>query len=143
MPVPVKFVGLGTDTTIVFNNTFSGQSFNFTVNFPITTVEFDPEKWVISGNNIVVGMNDEVSLNNSIRIYPNPSSGIFNIEILDKQLILNKIEILDELGRLVKIQDFGFNSQKNTIDLNGFPDALYSLKLISDKGVCFSRFIKM
>mgnify|MGYP003376957550 CR=1 FL=1 len=106
-------------------------------------VEFDPEKWVISGNNIVVGMNDEVSLNNSIRIYPNPSSGIFNIEILDKQLILNKIEILDELGRLVKTQDLGFNSQKNTIDLNGFPDALYSLKLISDKGVCFSRFIKM
>jgi len=143
MPVPVKFVGLGTDTTIVFNNTFSGQSFNFTVNFPITSVEFDPEKWIISGNNIVLGMNDEVSLNNSIRIYPNPSSGIFNIEILDKQLILNKIEILDELGRLVKTQDLGFNSQKNTIDLNGFPDALYSLKLISDKGVCFSRFIKM
>jgi hypothetical protein len=61
MPVPVKFTAAGFDTTLVFNHTFSGQIFNATINFPATAAAFDPDLWILSGNNTVTY--DAVNLN--------------------------------------------------------------------------------
>ncbi len=61
MPVPIRFTASGFDTTVVFNHTFSGQVFTATVNFPATTATFDPELWLLSGNNTVTY--DAVNLN--------------------------------------------------------------------------------
>jgi hypothetical protein len=64
MPVPIRFVGGGHDTTIVFNHTFSGQVFTVPINFTVSTVTFDPNLWLISKNNTVtydaVGLNLKV-----------------------------------------------------------------------------------
>ncbi len=61
MPVPIRFTAAGFDTTLVFNHTFSGQVFTRTINFPATTASFDPELWLLSGNNTVTY--DAVNLN--------------------------------------------------------------------------------
>ena len=61
MPVPVHFKATGHDTTIVFNHTFSGQVFNCTLDFAVSTVAFDPDLWILSKNNTVI--NDALILN--------------------------------------------------------------------------------
>ncbi len=61
MPVPIKFSTSGFDTTLVFNHTFSGQVFTRTINFPASSAAFDPDLWLLSGNNTVTY--DAVNLN--------------------------------------------------------------------------------
>ncbi len=81
MPVPVKFMGVGKDTTIVFAHTFSGQSFSSTINFPIIKVVFDPELHIYSANNSVTGIIDYSAIKDQITIYPNPIKNTISIAV--------------------------------------------------------------
>lgn len=104
MPVPIRFVGNTQDTTIVFQHTFSGQTFTATVNFPILYAEFDPELWILSANNTISGIGEGVLPANSVMAFPNPVSANLNytIHVNDNTSVL--IRLMDEQGKLVYSQ---------------------------------------
>ncbi len=57
-------------------------------------------------------------------IYPNPSYGVLHID----NVILEKVNIYDSLGNLVKVVSFDSNTN-NTISLSTFPKGVYFMNL--------------
>lgn len=109
MPIPVKFIGVGQDTTIVFNHTFSGQTFTATVNFPVDNVVFDPELHILSANNLITGIENN-TLNNSVSVFPNPAKNNISVSIQLKNPDVLTFEIIDISGKVVFYKTESVNS---------------------------------
>jgi extracellular elastinolytic metalloproteinase len=81
-------------------------------------------------------------LNNSdIRVYPNPTSGQFNVKINQFVGKIN-IQVIDINGRLVlEVKEDNFNNEK-TIDLSGFQSGVYLLRVNSEEANFTQKIIK-
>ena len=84
----------------------------------------------IISNTISVGMASlSVDLENNIEIYPNPSSGIFNILISNYSSDqFRKFEIVNSLGQLFMEFDISSYENKKLIDMSKFANGIYFLK---------------
>ncbi len=82
------------------------------------------------------GISQYSNLNNKISIYPNPSSGIFTIEInsTTKQIM----QVYDINGRIVLTQTI---NGKATIDMTNLPAGVYNINLLSNEGVVNKRVV--
>jgi hypothetical protein len=80
----------------------------------------------------------ETLVETNISIYPNPTSGIINLDFADNNN--QKIIVFDILGKMIiektKIQ------QTQTIDLSGFENGIYILSIQTDEEVFISKIIK-
>jgi hypothetical protein len=143
MPIPVKFIGQTQDTTIVFDHQSSGQVFSATVNFPIVSVQFDPELWIISANNTVTGISEYPSIDNQVTVYPNPTKDILNILSLNNANTVESIEITDVLGQVVFRSDKYKGIQK-TVSVNtaSFKKGTYFIKINLRSGTNYKSFVK-
>jgi hypothetical protein len=79
-----------------------------------------------------IGIN-ETSKNNAIKIYPNPSSSIINIDCNEH---FSTIRIIDIQGKMV------LQSNQKTIDINGLEDGIYVVQVLTENGVLNSKFVK-
>jgi hypothetical protein len=90
MPVPLRLSGGGKDTMIRLEYTFNGQQFSIPVSFDVTTVQFDPDIWLISRDNVVQqgslvsGIHD-LEGNVRITLYPNPAHDVIRVDLLQAQ----------------------------------------------------------
>lgn len=80
LPLPLRLKGLqGQIKDIVLQHTTNGQAFQEQADFVVTTVEFDPDLWLISKDNsvqkVAVGTRDLAALGFGLRIEPNPATG--------------------------------------------------------------------
>lgn len=64
--------------------------------------------------------------NNSVKIYPNPTSGITQVELENTEF--EKITVFNSLGTLV------LESKNNTIDLSNFNSGIYYLEVTTNSG---------
>ena len=102
MPVPVRIYGAsGQQADIVLNNTFDGEEIITTVPFPITSVDFDPERHLIAAasSSVTLG-NQTFDLDSAISIYPNPSSDVLHIQ-MPATSTLEKVIVYNNLGQKV------------------------------------------
>jgi hypothetical protein len=83
-----------------------------------------------------VGIND--IRNGSINIYPNPTSGIIEIDLADNKI--NKISIADISGR--KIIEKLPTNRNETLDLSRFESGLYIIMFETDKEIYISKILK-
>ena len=90
-----------------------------------------------------IALNNSGSNENSIIVFPNPSSGIFVIatqrEAKGKQ---SQIEIHTVFGEKVYLMDNGQLSIINSplsIDLSAQPSGIYLIKITTEEGDTFSR----
>ncbi|WP_310556627.1 T9SS type A sorting domain-containing protein [Flavobacterium sp.] len=81
-----------------------------------------------------LSVNDN-ELANNIKVYPNPTSNFLNIELANS-LELRNVEITTITGQKV------LESTASTIDMSGFQNGVYFIKIVSDKGVLTQKFIK-
>ena len=79
---------------------------------------------------------EENENNEDIRIYPNPTTGIFTLESKG----INKITIVDITGKLV-YSELGFNKDTLIIDLNHHAKGLYIVKVYRADDVVVLRVI--
>ncbi len=144
MPIPIKFIGASTDTTIIFDHQFSGQTFSTTINFPIINTQFDPELWILSANNLVIGVSDLKDQNIQLSVYPNPAETKLNVILHSQNNVPLQYEITDVIGKVVCIENepsFIANSL-NTIDISAFSPGVFFIK-VQDKNTTYTkRFIK-
>ncbi len=85
---------------------------------------------------IYLGVN-EVSLAESIKIYPKPAKNILHISIEKGDIIIQKVQIINITGRSVKtVSD---NLQK--IDISNFNEGVYFIKITSNKGVFVEKIV--
>ena len=82
--------------------------------------------------------NNDFSLNQNIKIYPNPTSGIFSIQsTLDENI---KVQIFDILGKQV-LKSIIINKGINTIDASELSKGIYQLKFNNENGSSTQKLI--
>jgi len=136
MPLEIRLSGAGGLThDVVVNHTTNGQEFVVPVSFVITGVEFDPNKHIISKNNVVTLANKSFDLEQTISVYPNPANDILHI-MMPTTVQLEKVEIYNTLGQLI--------GQRNANDFSvaELSSGLHLLKITTSEGVIHKNFIK-
>ena len=131
MPISIKFIGLSQDTTIVFDHTFSGQTFTAAVNFPILAAEFDPELWILSASNSITGITN-YQFNDAISVFPNPTNENISLSFQLKNQQEFSVELTDVTGRKVlnKTETVSAGTSTKTITTEQFAKGVYLLKVI-------------
>ena len=82
------------------------------------------------------GITEDLNKNTDLLIYPNPT--IKNITIESPQQA--GIEISDMQGQLIKKLEA--NSNKTIVDVSAFPCGLYVVKVKTEKGISFKKFVR-
>ncbi len=68
----------------------------------------------------------------SIKLYPNPSEGVFTLDFGSNSIEDTRIEVFNALGELLENAIIENNASKIYVDLTGNPNGLYYLNIISD-----------
>jgi len=84
-----------------------------------------------SGDNIT-----EVNSGIDLSVYPNPANDQTNLWINSNELLVTDLQIVDFLGKVVVAKPILINSGENliTLDLNGFTNGLYVVKIRTKNG---------
>jgi len=103
------------------------------------SIVFDENEAIVTNEAIstfaVLGKEDFT--NNTIKVYPNPTSG--SVSIIANSLI-NVLELYDVQGRL--LQSAKVNSTSAALDITNKPQGMYILKVISDNGIATEKILK-
>lgn len=75
-----------------------------------------------------------------VGIYPNPSSGKFNIEF--KDVSVQKVTVYDAIGKVVYENMTDTNSTNVRIDLSEFTTGMYFVKINAGEKVIMKKIIK-
>ncbi|MEJ7736135.1 MAG: M1 family aminopeptidase [Chitinophagaceae bacterium] len=116
MPVPVQLKGAGRDTTIILKHSRIGEEFWIGPVFQVDSIIFDPELWLLSGNNTVTKTLSEINSNN-ITIYPNPVGDHFVVSVANptgKKLV---VQLWNTEGQLLYSKAFELNGRNEMISV--------------------------
>lgn len=136
MPLTVRLFGAdGQQMDVVLNHVNNNQSFIENMPFAVTSMVFDPEKQLISKNNVVTLDTTQVPQNELLRLYPNPTSSLLNLQH-PSDVKLEKVIFYNALGQTV------LTSSATSWDVSGFTNGVYFLKVFNANGVKTFTFIK-
>ncbi len=136
MPLPIRLLGSGGQThDVVVNNTVNGESFIVSVPFVITGVQFDPEKHIISKNNTATLGNESFEINDTISLYPVPTSNELHIQ-LPTNIDVIEVKIVNALGQLEG------NYFSKDLDVSLLSVGLHWVEIQTSEGVFHKSFIK-
>lgn len=154
-PLNTNEVIIGTDLGVWYTNNFStssptwNQSYNGMSNVKVPDMDLRNDnkvyaatygRGVFSGTFTAVSLsNEDVTLNNSIKVYPNPSKDIINVSIPSYSGEL-KLSLFDVNGREVLSNSENFSIEKS-INLKGLHSGIYILKLEGKDGLSYSEKI--
>jgi len=138
--LPIKFIGDKKDTLIIFDNSIDNQKYNFNLDFKITSVTFDPEKWIITSRMVVKQIfTNKNSFN--IELFPNPTSDILNI-YFPIQTKINFYTIYNLQGEEVLSKSIKIYDNYLKIDVSKLPASLYIISVLTSNGNIVSKFEK-
>ena len=81
------------------------------------------------GSNCSSLTTNELTWSRAIKLFPNPTKGVFSIE--SKQVNVSKVEIYSILGKKLK----EYNTSITTFDIEDLSNGLYMVKIYSEKGM--------
>ncbi|MBK9733316.1 MAG: T9SS type A sorting domain-containing protein [Chitinophagaceae bacterium] len=144
MPLPVEFKDATHDTILVLNNTFAGQTFSVDPGFTPDEVIFDPELWILSGNDVVTEVDAPVRDNLMFSIFPNPVADEMSVTYSITNTLSDKLVITDVSGRVVKIVTNDKQLFQNTFEINisDLPVGVYFLRTTEGNKVVVKKFVK-
>lgn len=142
LPLPLRLRGAqGQVKDIVLNHTTEGQVFQETVDFPVSSVEFDPEAWLITKDNVVervtVGAHDLTSVGYSLRISPNPvRDGILRPAVESPKPGQVQFTLHNAEGRTVLSQTVQLSAGANrfALEVTALPAGTYTLQMENELG---------
>jgi aminopeptidase N len=136
MPLQIRFSDVdGVTHDVVVNNISNNQEFIVAVPFVVTGVTFDPNKHIISKNNVATLASNSFDLEQTISVYPNPANDELHI-MMPTSVQLEKVEIFNTLGQLI--------GQKTGHDfsISELASGMHLLKITTSEGVIHKNFIK-
>ena len=140
LPVAIQFIGAGKDTTILFNNTFSGQVFTINPGFAIDSTVFDPDLRLISRNNTITVGVDDLPAGKELKLMPNPVSDILFVRHDPGKI--NSIEVMNMDGEKVSVNIYGQNETGIRINVQNLKSGIYLLRIGYDERFATSKFVK-
>ncbi len=75
------------------------------------------------------------------KIYPNPSNGVFTVEIYNPYSTDVEIRILNSTGQNIYSNVYSASKSIDRVDLSNFPDGIYTIKFISNDLVKMYKII--
>ncbi len=121
-----------------------GDTILFRFGFISDSIDTNREGWLIDDIHVIdmwLNMND-YSLHPTIKVYPNPSNGLLNVETLNQSGI-EEVAVYNNLGQVLRTQVYASHTYSSQIDLQDFPPGIYFLRVTTqDKQVGFERFVK-
>lgn len=143
MPVPILFKNATQDTIIVFEHTFSGQTFNVQLSFKVDSVIIDPDHWIVCNQNVVTKTKELDGLSKTFLLFPNPTKTELNVEIPEK-VNIQSIVIINAYGQEVSFKRAIFTAQNKKIrlDISDLAAGTYHLRLITDENIFNAKFVK-
>ncbi|MBT8190696.1 MAG: T9SS type A sorting domain-containing protein, partial [Bacteroidia bacterium] len=146
MPVPVLISGDVSDTLLIFDHQFSGQEYEFDIDFEPNEITIDPDHWLISRFNTIQEF-QLTSVENTaledIVIAPNPVHARLSIDMQNTEFAssVKCIYVFDTLGQLkASINKSGSNV---VLDVYDWASGMYTLKFETDYGHSCKRIIKI
>jgi hypothetical protein len=85
----------------------------------------------------VVASVEEITKNDWVNVYPNPSSGVFKLE--SSMFSVENAEVYDVLGNLLLQKTL--NSKQGTLNLSGVNSGVYFLTLKTEQGIIKKKLI--
>jgi hypothetical protein len=98
-------------------------------------VVFDPNRHIISKNNVATLVNETFDLDQSISVYPNPANDILHI-MMPTTIQLEKVEIFNTLGQIVG------QKTEHDFSISELASGIHLLKITTSEGVIHKNFIK-
>ncbi|MES2862700.1 MAG: leucine-rich repeat domain-containing protein [Bacteroidota bacterium] len=119
-----------TKNTLVVGNTISNlANIYFDYNFPIVTNT--------ATSTFQVLQNDSFVFDTYFSIYPNPAQDVLNLNV-KQDVTIYSLSIYSILGQQVQT----ITNPEKTIDVSGLPSGNYLIKIVTNKGISNSKFIK-
>lgn len=137
VPVPLRIKGSqGEILDIVLDNSINNETFEVEVPFTVQSVQFDPDRDIISKNNqVVLGM-DALNLDQQLLLYPNPTSGIIRFQ-KPAGLQVDQVKIFNALGQLLYSEKYS-----ETLDVSKFADGILFIRIETSAGTINKTVIK-
>jgi len=88
----------------------------------------------------VLGTSINAIPNTNLTIFPNPSTGIFTIDLDGLQTTITEMKVYDIAGRCILNQPFA--NLQNMIDLNNSPTGIYYLHLKTVNGIIVEKLMR-
>jgi hypothetical protein len=99
------------------------------------TPDYDVDVYLVKmdalGNALSTGISEESTSQNQVNIFPNPSTGIINFEVLTGNKIVHSYILTDVAGRVILKENHEAGSQVSFkhLDLSAIPKGIYFLNL--------------
>lgn len=142
MPVPIQFAGDATDTVIVFQNDFSGQHYQVSLDYEVRNIFIDPEHWIISAENTVQSLLEKNSSFVSINVFPNPAGEDLSLLVSEPALSIHHVSILDRCGRKVKEVSPAIPLRQFRFSIADLANGMYVLEVETGQGISYVKFVK-
>ena len=138
MPVPVRLYSANRNDSIdlKLTHTNNQQQFIVDTDFQVAEMVIDPDLWLISKTQEIVGVPDGFSIE-SIEVYPNPATTEIKLRIPSREQITD-IRIFDMKGTEVK----HFSTKQEKINITNLIPGVYLLKAELPDRAFQSHFIK-
>jgi hypothetical protein len=82
-----------------------------------------------------IGVHELTVINESLKLYPQPTSDILNIELNAKMKNpFSRIKLMDNMGRMIREEEIVFINNRATIDLKYLPNGIYLITLSNNDG---------
>ena len=128
------------DTIIRLFQGANHEVFSLHIPKKVSSLEFDPNTWLIQKNTIKTGIADYHALSN-FDIYPNPAKNVISIDLIRSSTGNNaSVSIYDIRGELLLQQSI--KNQRTDVDISFLPSGIYFIRLIWEGNTEVKRFIK-
>ena len=127
MHIPILFKGPDTDTLFTFHHTQNNQTFTINPEGIIQEAIFDPERWIITKDPIVLNV-ENIKLEQKIKVFPNPASDQLHVQILDLEGRY-EIEIISLAGKRILYKKMVACNNVDIIDVSALPAGNYVLRI--------------
>lgn len=137
MPLPIRlFDANGQAFDVIVNNTTNAQEFIVSVPFVVASLEFDPNRNIISKNNVVTLGTSSVEIEKTIAVYPNPVKDELHVQ-LPSNITLEKVIVFNSLGQKIL--------ESTTLDFSTLTlsSGIHYLQIVTSEGTFNKKIIKI
>lgn len=127
--IPLQVSNQRRDTTIMIDPTKNKESFLVNLSFPVDSVQFDPQKWLVAKANVDLKSAFQ-PLDVHIDIQPNPAGEKLRIKANSNLFSIEEIAIYDRSGR--KVHDAMVQPQSSLLyqfDISGLSKGIYFIEM--------------
>ena len=137
MPVPVRLRGSnGQQLDVVLDNTFNGEYFTVNCPFAISSIEFDPNRDIISLDNSAFLDNQQFNKITGVKLYPNPAVNVL-YSSLENEVQIVKATFRNVLGQVVMQ-----SNNDNSWNVSTLSAGVHFITIETTQGIATLKFVK-